>query len=332
MANQISRIRSRLSLLYGSTTVVATVVLLLAIPMIADLTPQAVRTLRINGIVLGTLVLAAAVAVIQYALRPISDLGYALEIGSTPAVDLARDARRIALNAPAYLFVLSTGGVLFLSLVYNVVGIVVSRHHVFVAHLLPTLLSTAFAACGSLLVALVCQRWMHPVLRYTATRFQSGGLRITVRTRALVVGASVMALAILLPGSFGIAQAIGAYREHRITDLVHLLSAVAQRMPTDGDAAQLLAEAAGQLGATAAYEHLFIVDADGAVAAYWPEDGPPLGFDGPTWAVGRSSAFRRGSMDYVLVRLPVGSPTRWLGVGYALHPLASQRVRSTMAT
>ncbi|MBN1642499.1 MAG: hypothetical protein JXA09_14785, partial [Anaerolineae bacterium] len=331
MAHHISRIRNRVALLYGATTLTAALLLLCVVPLLSDLTPEAVRRWRIHAIILGVVLLVAAIALIEHYLRPISDLGYALEIGSTPTADLVRDARRIALNAPSYLFVFSTGAVLLLSLVYNLVGAAILADHVFAAYLAPMALSVAIMACGLLLVAFVCQRWMYPVLRYTAARFQVDGLRVTLRMRILALSLSLVVLAVLLPGSYGITQAVEAYRQQRATDVLRVLAAVAQRLPQEGAPAQLLEEAAGQLGASVAHRHLFLVDPAGSLQAQHPEDGSPLAFDGAAWSAERPSTFRHSQTEYCLVPLSADASSPWLGLSYVLRPLQDLRVRGMVA-
>jgi GAF domain-containing protein len=208
MANQISRIQNRVTLLFSIATVVATILLIVAIPNLSDLSPAATRRVRTNSAIFAAAVLIAGIVLLRLYLRPISDLSYALEIGSTPALEIARDARRIAFNAPVYIFVLSTGGVLVISFLYNLIGTLVMVDHILSAHIVPMLLSTAVAACGSLIVAFGCRHLMQPVLLYTSARAQAGGIRVPIRARVLAAILSVVLLAVLLLGAYGITSAV----------------------------------------------------------------------------------------------------------------------------
>jgi GAF domain-containing protein len=208
MANQISRIQNRVTLLFSIATVVATILLIVAIPNLSDLSPAATRRVRTNSAIFAAAVLIAGIVLLRLYLRPISDLSYALEIGSTPALEIARDARRIAFNAPVYIFVLSTGGVLVISFLYNLIGTLVMVDHILSAHIVPMLLSTAVAACGSLIVAFGCRHLMQPVLLYTSARAQAGGIRVPIRARVLAAILSVVLLAVLLLGAYGITYAV----------------------------------------------------------------------------------------------------------------------------
>ena len=99
VAHDISRIRSRINLLFGVTTGVVAALLLLVTPAVCDLAPRAARSERLNVAIFGPLLLVAMLVALHRYLRPISDLGHALNIGSTPTAELARQARRIAFNA-----------------------------------------------------------------------------------------------------------------------------------------------------------------------------------------------------------------------------------------
>lgn len=204
MINEISRIQNRLTLLFSIVTVLATVLLIVAIPSLSGLSPASARRMRINAVALTGAVLVAGITLLRYYLRPISGLSYALEIGSTPAPEIAQDARRVALNAPVHMFVLATGGVLAISLVYQVVSALLLADYVLSAQVVPVLTSTAVAACGSLIVAFRCRQLMRPVLLYTSARAQAEGLRVPIRTRVLTVILSVVLLAVLLPGAYAI--------------------------------------------------------------------------------------------------------------------------------
>ena len=206
MAHEISRIRNRLTLLFSIVAVVLTVLSIVAIPHLSVLPPAGMRRMRIHVVLLSVGILVTAIILLRLYLRPISDLSYALEIGSTPALKIAQDARRVAYNAPVYIFVLSTGGVLAISSLYNLISALVLADHVLSAHLILVPISTVIAACGSLIVAFRCRRLMQPVLLYTATRGQASGLRISIRMRVLTAVLSVVLLAVLLPGASAMAS------------------------------------------------------------------------------------------------------------------------------
>lgn len=210
MANEISRIQNRLTLLFSITTVAATVLLIVAIPNLSDLTPACARRMRINAVLLTGAVLVAGIMLLRLYLRPISDLSYALEIGSTPAPEIAQDARRVAFNAPVYIFVLATGGVLIVSLLYHLISALVLADYVLSAQLVPILISTAVAACASLIVAFRCRQLMQPVLLYTFARAQGGGMRVPIQMRVLTVILSVVLLAVLFTGAYAIISPISS--------------------------------------------------------------------------------------------------------------------------
>jgi PAS domain S-box-containing protein len=325
MANQISRIRNQVTLISSLTTVAATVFLLLVIPVVSDFAPQAARGARLNYLIFGALALVVMIVSIQLYLRPISDLGYALEIGSTPTSELAQKARRIAFNAPIQFFVLPTCGVLLLSLIANVVGTLFWADYVFVEHLLATVLTTAFAACCSLVVALISRQWMRPVLLYTATRFQAGGVRLNIRTRLYVSVMTLVALSLLFPGLLGYTHAVKAHRDQVAETNLLLLDDALEAMPGVAEDA-VLDELAGRLDASVRYEHLFVIDDDGQVLAQHPADAPAVAFDSRQWQRGRSSKQRHERESFVVRQLG----EYWVGIGYTVRPFRSQEIVRTV--
>jgi hypothetical protein len=213
MAQQISRIPNRITLIFGVATAAATVFLLLVIPVVADLTPEAARSVRLHCLILGPLVMVGIIIALRLYLRPISDLGYALEIGSTPTVELTQNARKIALYAPFYFFVLPTAGSFVAGLIINVLGCLLWRNYVFGERLLAVLLSTAITACGALVVALICRRYMRPVLLYTAPRLQDVGFRLNIRARLIAATLTLITLALFFPGGYALTRVVDAYRQ-----------------------------------------------------------------------------------------------------------------------
>jgi PAS domain S-box-containing protein len=322
MAHQISRIRNRVTLMFAATTVAATVFLLFVVPVVSDLAPQAARASRLNYLIIGPLFLVATIASLQVYLRPISDLGYALEIGSTPTAELGQKARKIAFNAPVYFFVLPTCGVLILSLLANVVGTLFWPEYVFGEHLLSTVLSTASAACCTLVLALGSRQLMRPVLLYTAPRFQADGIRLNVRTRLFVSLVTVIVLALLFPGVFGYTHVVKVYREQTAeTNLLLLDNALAAML--DVGQAEVLDEVVKHLDASVEYDHLLLIDNDGRVLEQYPSDGPASAFDSRLWLRKRPSRLRQERVYFVLRPL---DPERWVGIGYVVQPFRSREV------
>jgi GAF domain-containing protein len=331
MANKISRIQNRMTLLFGTAAVIATVLLIFVLPIVSDLSPLAVRRARTSAAAFGAVALVAGIVLLRLYLRPISDLSYALEIGSAPAQEIAQDARRIAFNAPVYIFVLSTGGVLVVSFLYNLIGAFFLVDHVFSAHVAPMLLSTAVAACGSLIVALGSRQLMQPVLLYTSGRAQARGIRISVRTRVLATVLSVVLLAVLLPGAYGITRAVQEERaqagERMLWQLTHALGELSPGTSTD----QALDQIAAQLGDGVAYDHLFALDEAGQVLAQRARSNVPLSFERRTWLPDRPTQVCLGNACFTLVSSGAAGTQRWFGVGYTVGPLGSRQV-GAMAT
>lgn len=331
MVNKISRIQNRMALLFGTAAVIATLFLIFVLPIVSDLSPLAARHTRTSTAAFGAIALVAGIVLLRLYLRPISDLSYALEIGSAPAQEIARDARRIAFNAPVHIFVLSTGGVLLVSFLYNLIGTFFLVDHLFSVHVVPMLLSTAVAACSSLIVALGSRHLLQPVLLYTSGRAKARGIRVSIRTRVLAATLSVVLLAVLLPGAYGFTRVVQEERaqagERMHWQLTHALS----ELPAGTSIDQALAQIAGQLGDGVAYDHLFVLDEDGQVLAQQAKSGVPLSFEPRTWLPDRPAQVCLGNTCFTLVSSEVAGTRRWFAVGYTVGPLGSRQVGAMAA-
>jgi GAF domain-containing protein len=326
MVNKISRIQNRMALLFGTAAVIATVLLVFALPIVSDLSPLAARRTRTSTAAFGAVALVAGIVLLRLYLRPISDLSYALEIGSAPAQEIAQDARRIAFNAPVYIFALSTGGVLVVSLLYNLIGTFFLVDHLFSVHVVPMLLSTAVAACGSLVVALGSRQLLQPVLLYTSGRAQARGIRVPIRMRALAAILGVVLIAVLLPGAYGITRVVQEERaqagERMRWQLTHALG----ELPAGVSIDQALAEIAAQLGDGVAYDHLFVLDEGGSVLAQQARSNVPLSFKRRAWLPDRPAQVCLGNTCFTLVSKEIAGKEQWFGVGYVVGPLGSRQV------
>ena len=332
MANQISRIRNRVTLLVSLTAATALVFLFFVIPVVSDLTPQAARRTWLNFAILSPLGIASVLLLLRTYLRPISDLGYALEIGSTPTVELSRNARRIAFNAPVRFFVFAVGGVFLLSLLANIVGSLLWTDYLFAEHVLATLLSTAVAGCGALVVALACRQLMRPVLLYTASQLQSGGFRLNIHTRLLAASVALVMLAVLFPGAFGVTRVISAYREQLADTTLLRLEDALEHLPAGSTHDQTLDDVVKYIDPSVEYDHLFLINAGGEVLARRSLPDLSLTFDSALWLKGRPSKLRQASAYFCLSPVSTADREHWVGVGFMIHPLRSTEVvRTVMA-
>lgn len=207
MARQITRIRGRITLLFFLAALTVVVVLLLITPTAFDYTPQAALGTRLNYLIFGPLLLIGLVVAIQLYLRPIADLGHALEIGSTPVPELSQNAWRIALNMPIYAFLIPTVGAFLISLISEFFGLLVWPGYLFWEHFPSALLVTGTTACASLVVSLVCRQWMRPVLLYTAgVESTTKGHGLLIRTRVFLAILTVVVTTLLFTGLFAYRQ------------------------------------------------------------------------------------------------------------------------------
>ena len=328
VAHQISHIRRRVILLSGVTTVVATAILLLVTEVAADLTPEGMRGERIYLLALGGFLLVGVILALHLYLRPISDLGYALEIGSTPTAELGLQARRIAFNAPVHFFVFPTIGVFVIAVLSSILRSVVWPEHTFAATFGSALLSTAIAACSSLVISLVSRRLMRPLLLYTAAQRNTGGYRLNLRTRLFFAILPFAVLSVLFTGLPGYNQVVRTYRE-RVIDksLLHLSNAVGA-ISADLPEGQILRRMIESLGEHE-YEFVFLLDSDGQVLDQQQPSSTEWAFDSSVWLKERPNRLRRAEESFVLSPLPF-QHERWVGIGFTIHPLRSEDVIRTI--
>jgi PAS domain S-box-containing protein len=203
MAHQISRVRRQIIILLSGAAAIVIAISLLVTPMISVLPPRAARVERLS--MLGGGVGASIIFVIgvYMYLRPISDLGYALEIGSTPAPELAQAARKIGFNAPIYFVLMAVGGAFLFGVGRGVLRAMTGTWNDLWEHAKFTLLAVAAATCASLIVALLSRRLMRPVLQYTSTQPQSSGYRLNIRRRLFFAILTLVLTTFLFAGFLG---------------------------------------------------------------------------------------------------------------------------------
>ena len=331
MAYPISRIRNRVIRLFCIVTAAAIAVLMLLTPIISDLAPQAAGNERLNYLIFGPLLLVGMVTALNVYLRPISDLGYAIEIGSTPAGELAQHARRIALDAPIYFFVFPIAGAFLISLVSNVFGMLFLPGYSFQDHVSSTLLVTATAACGSLAVSLVSRKFLRPVLLITSAHSQVSGLRLTVRTR-LSTGVLILTLvAYLFTGLFGFHQVVKAHREQIADTALLRLSGALDSMPPRLASGEILDHVLEALGGAAGYEYVFLLNDEGQILDQRGKEDGALVFRGERWLPDCPDKLRAGRAVLMFAPVQGTEQGRWIGIGTVLKPFGSAQVVRTAA-
>jgi len=338
MAYQISVIRRRLVVLWGVITIAVIAVLLLVIPMVVSLPRPRAWTLCLYYLA-GSLAVWAAAAVTLYVyLRPIYDLGYALEIGSAPSAELSQEARRIALNAPVFYFALLVALILIPIVALVIISFLLGPGEAFVELVPTTLLAAAVTLCGSLVMSLAARQLMRPVLLYTATQSPSVGFRLDLRTRLFSIVLTLLIIALSFSGVFGYNQVVKAYHD-QIAGISSLyLSQAVGALSPDLAQEQVLGELSKGLRGKVPYGRLLLVAADGQVLDQLRADGsgglvepggaqaPALPGEDAAWLKSHPDRFRRVA-EYL-----VWAPYRqwWLGVSYGLHPLQSRTVVGTV--
>ena len=170
--------------------------LVLLSPLIVGFDPPAVRQSRLNYFLFTPLLIAVLVGLVYRYLAPVARLGRLLRQDKEPSPEMVRRARRVAFDAPAYLFITLPGLTVLTILLSNVTGLLFIPGYEFGPHLSEALLVTAISTSMALLVALIARRQMQAVL-VTTSRFCSPaeafhlptdeGRRFDIRFRVLVV-------------------------------------------------------------------------------------------------------------------------------------------------
>ncbi len=336
MAYQISVIRRRLVVLWGVITTAMIAVLLLVIPMVVSLPQPRAWTLCLYYLAGSLAVWAAAAVTLYVCLRPIHDLGYALEIGSAPSAELSQEARRIALNAPVFYFALLVALILISIVALVTMSFLLGPGEAFVELVPATVLAAAVTLCGSLVMSLAARQLMRPVLLHTATQSPSGGFRLDLRTRLFSIVLTLLIIALSFSGVFGYNQVIKAYHD-QIAGISSLyLSQAVDALSPDLAQEQLLGELSKGLKGKVPYGRLLLVAANGQVLDQLRADGSGgLVEPGGARALpGEDAAWLRSHPDHFrrIAEYLVWAPYRqwWLGVSYGLDPLQSRTVVGTV--
>ena len=324
MTHQISRIRGRIIVLYALATVVAMAILALIIPLASDSAPQGAW---LGYTILTLLFTLGSLPVLYVYLRPISDLGYALEIGSTPSPELASNARRIALNAPIYLFVFPTAVVLLLSLLGDAVGALLWPDYALGKRMANSFLITAVAAGASIMVALISRQMMRPVLLHTPSQPSPGVRRFDIRARLLSAIVTISVIAVVFTSLFGYNQAVKYYRA-RLADtiLLRLYQVASSQLQ---DPTELPVTVLSVLATEFDCKCAFVLDDEGEVVASSPDGCRPPHLDREEWLRERPDRWFQGGECTVLAPI---QDSLWIGVAYKVHPLQSDDVVHTMLT
>jgi signal transduction histidine kinase len=175
-------------------------------PLVIDSASQTTRQSRLIYLWFTPPLMAILIGLAYRYLAPASRLRDILRQGEEPPPEVVRPARRVAFDAPAFLFVLLVGLTVLVTFLANIVGLFLTTGYELAPYFSESLLTIAVAISTGLLLALVARWRLRPVLATTAqlglqtSRPPTGeGHRFTVRTRLLVVMLVLTVVAFYLP-------------------------------------------------------------------------------------------------------------------------------------
>ncbi len=150
------------------TTLTAVLILLaflilLSLP-IASFDPQAAYHYRLNYLICAPLLTAALMGLTYRYLTPVAQLGRLLRQEKMPPLEMVRQARQVAFNAPTYLFITLLGMTVLMTLPSDIIGLLFVPDYEFIAHLTESLLIIAIATGIALLLTFIARRQLQPVL------------------------------------------------------------------------------------------------------------------------------------------------------------------------
>ncbi len=182
--------------------------LVLLSPLIVGFDPQAVHQSRLNYFLFTPLLMVLLMGLVYRYLAPVARLGRFMHQGKDPPLEVVRQARRVAFNAPACLFVTLPGLIALIVLLSDVIGLLFIPGYEFVPHFSESLLIIAITTSVALLIALIARRQMQSVL-VTTSRLCSPleafhapadeGRRFDIRFRVLVVILALSCVAYYFP-------------------------------------------------------------------------------------------------------------------------------------
>jgi signal transduction histidine kinase/nitrate/nitrite-specific signal transduction histidine kinase len=276
------------------------------------------------------MVLLAGVTILY--LSPIASLRRSLRLDQDPPVELVRQARRVAFNAPASLFAMLVAATLIVTILANIVGLLVVPGYELALYVSQSVFVIAATVSTSLILSLVTRLRLRPVLVTTVRLMphlsdaeEEEGQRLTIRTRVLAVTLALIIVACYLPSVLAlnlVRQAVqqGTLRRHQqwaqsiAQDVAPLLDDATliqyvedtsdpekETLPVDGEA--------------------FIVDGDGNHITRLPSLPPSL-------PESDEVASKSGSIWTVAYQID-DRPDWRLGVVYALQVESHPLVRST---
>ncbi len=332
MTARISLIRRYMLLLFSIITVIGVAALVIASPLVTDLTPPARQEEWLNYLVFTPLFLLIGIVLLYLYLRPIASLGRTLSMGSTPSLSLIQTARRLAFRASFDLFFGPVIGAMCISLLSDLLGVLFWPEYVLSEHVPSSLLTLTVTTCCSLIMSVITQQQMRPLLLYTASFVQDGGRRFDIRSRLFSITLILTLVGIMFTSLFAYNQVVAAFRDQLANQTFLYLSRTAQSVPMNTATEDILEYIIENLHQDVQYQTVFLLDRQGQIVEQQFTGTERPRFDEQAWLPDRPNTQRQTSAYFVLTRLWLPDRALWAGVGYRVNPWQSAQVRQTLIT
>ncbi len=328
VGRDISNVRRDILILVAVATVVAFVVLMIANPIVSNLSPQMARAGRLNYVLFSPVILVCLLVGMYWYLRPIAQLASVQGAGEPLPPEVAQRARSLAFAVPIRLLYVPILVTFVVAVASDVFGVLFFQDYSFTAHFPGTILTTIAAACLSVIVSVVSRRILAPVLLITSELAADIGPRFDIRTRQFVTTLLLAFIAVAFLGLLGYNQIVQCGREG-LRDKYRLLGEsiaddLSVHLRNNALLVYVQALSAGDEG------YAFIADERGDLVT----EIPPQYEDWPVEA--ELSAHRNETLieipngEVVLISLNRPNVTWRLGFAYRVDPLALPLVRRTL--
>ena len=203
MSKDVSDVRRKVLILLVVVSIVFPAILIVAGPIVTNLSPEATQRERLNYIVAVPVLIAGLTTLFYFYLRPIVQLAAAMQNGADVSPDIAQRARTTAFTLPSRFLYIPVLAVFVTATLIDVVNVLVSEDYSFVRHYPMTIFAVIVAACASLILSVMSRRILAPVLVVTADLAEDVGPRFDIRTRQYITNLLLAFIAIAFLGVFG---------------------------------------------------------------------------------------------------------------------------------
>jgi PAS domain S-box-containing protein len=316
--------------LFASIIVFASLALVIS-PLFINLSREAFQQSRSSYLWATPPLTVLLVGVTSLYLSPIAKLRRILRRDQDPPIELVRQARRVAFNAPASLFAMLAAATLLVTILANMVGLLLVPGYELTLYLSQSVFVIAATVSTGLVLSLVTRLRLRPVLLVTARLMphvpdvkSEEGQRFTIRTRVLAVTLALIVVACYLPSVLALNLVHQAVQQDTLRRHQQWAQSIAQDVAPLLDDSTLIqyVEDTSDRETVPIDGEAFIVDGRGNHVTAPPSLPPSL----PDSGAGVAQAGNIWTVVY-----PIDGRPDWrLGVVYALHVESHPLVRSTL--